>query len=131
MKRAATILVALIIVAQIALIGYARANTEEDTRPIPPIPPSTEPLFPLAFEGIVHFADEQARTWRPDALLVQSNLQVDWPREPEEDPAPIGQIPRGGWISLECNHRRLDVGQPRQALPRSGGEVLQPDPSRI
>lgn len=98
MKRAATVLVALIVVAQIALIGYARANKETDTRPIPPIPPTTEPLFPLAFEGIVDFATEQAQTWKPDAVLVQSNLQVDWPREPQEDPDPIGQIPRGGWI---------------------------------
>lgn len=98
MKRAATVLVTLIVAAQIALIGYALASSEADTRPIPPIRPVEEPLFPLGFEGIVDFATQQAQTWKPDAVLVQSNLQVDWPREPQDDPDPVGQIPRGGWI---------------------------------
>lgn len=90
--------VLLIIVVQMALIGYSVASGEDDGRPKPPIRPTTEPLFPLAFEGIYEFADEQARTWKDDAVLVQSNLQVDWPREPQDEPAPLGQIPRGGWI---------------------------------
>jgi hypothetical protein len=98
MKTFATAVIALIVVIQVVLIGYSRASGEADTRPIPPITPETEPLFPLAFEGIYQFATEQARTWRNDAVLVQSNLQVDWPREVQDDPLPLGQLPRGGWI---------------------------------
>lgn len=98
MRRAATIGILLIIVAQVALIGYSVASGADDTRPKPPIRPTSEPLFPLAFEGIYQFASEQARTWKDDAVLVQSNLQVDWPREPQDDPDPLGQVPRGGWI---------------------------------
>ena len=98
MKRAATIILSLVVLAQIGLIGYALARSDTDTRPIPPIRPTVEPLFPLAFEGIYRFANEQAQSWKSDAVLVSSNLQVDWPREPQDDPDPLGQLPRGGWI---------------------------------
>ncbi len=96
MNRAGTAVIVALILAQIALAGYAFASGEEDTRPIPPITPAEEPLFPLAFEAIQGFATNEARSWREDAVLVQSNLQVDWHREDVGDP--IGQVPRGGWI---------------------------------
>jgi hypothetical protein len=96
MNRAGTAVIVALILAQVALAGYAFATGEEDTRPIPPITPQDEPLFPLAFEAILPFVDEQAKAWREDAVLVQSNLQVDWHREDVGDP--VGQVPRGGWI---------------------------------
>ncbi len=96
MNRAGTVFIIALIAAQVILAGYAFASHEEDTRPIPPITPTDEPLFPLAFEGIYPFVREQALSWRDDVVLVQSNLQVDWHREDVGDP--VGQVPRGGWI---------------------------------
>jgi hypothetical protein len=96
MIRVKTAVILTLILAQVALAGYAFATGEEDTRPVPPLVPTEEPLFPLAFEAIYPFVAESARAWRDDAVLVQSNLQVDWHREDVGDP--VGQVPRGGWI---------------------------------
>jgi hypothetical protein len=97
-KRIALIACGLIVLGQVALLGYSLTRAHSPGRLTTPIRPTTNPEFPLDLEGILPLATSVAQGWSTDAHLTRASMQIDWP--PDKISGPVTQLPFGGWIFL-------------------------------
>jgi hypothetical protein len=91
-----------LVVLQIAIAclaaGKAWAGRSNDPH-LPTTTPNPESVQrPLTVESGVELGEMQTSAWLSNALLLNVNMQIDWPSEPSS--STVTALPPGGWIAM-------------------------------
>ena len=116
----------VLILAQVGIAAYAIGSDDTTGEPDAPIFPTTEITEPLNLEAASALGLAVAREWRPDAILVNAGMQVDWSDESADQLAT--ELPRGGWALLRYLSGR-DVLTLR--IDRGSGVVVETEVLRL
>lgn len=136
-RRAITSIVAVLLVAQLVLVGARAVTTVRAQDRFPSAPPISSftldtPAMSLTIPSGIERGNQVAQAWSGDARLVFASMQVDWPTS--TPPETVTALSPFGWIRL-LYVAPIDGGQSDFAalslmFERVSGRLVAADSSR-